>query len=382
MNFSAPSLHPPVILLPDHKTAIEKEFSSLVRKRRPRTDAAVEVPLTTVSLNSNFDAYIEVLFKGAPAASAVQLLVDSGNSMLIVPRWEDIEALPNGTSDYQVLGMSFEPWGCPANVVCGEINLVTTGGETYRLEDCVFYACTGDRPSDGSRTANFGIGCVSPWTANGWNTPRGVGITMQAPLSYHLSHPYVEINYAPAATIHGATNTPRVATGSYLKMHKERPSGYTMLDIIPDLEWMSLTPKALDVGSTKTLWPGTVSSSIAMIDTGGGPVFLSDPNGYVYSNQWPDPVANPAWTSHSLDCKSTSDVIAIELGDINKSFLYNIDPFVLPPTVQGLTLVMCKVNSFMQGQQGMNIGGISALVNDILVDYKNYRVGLNPKWIR
>jgi hypothetical protein len=152
-----------------------------------------------------------------------------------------------------------------------------------------------------------------------------------------------------------------------------------MFDIIPNLEWMSLTAKALSIGAARTLWPGTVSSPIAMIDTGGGPVFLSDPNGYVYSTQWPDPEANPAWTSDSVNCQSTSDVIALELGDKNGSISYKIDTSVLPPSVQGLTLVMCKLNSYMMGQQGMNIGGISALANDILVDYQRCQVGLKPK---
>jgi multisubunit Na+/H+ antiporter MnhB subunit len=51
----------------------------------------------------------------------------------------------------------------------------------------------------------------------------------------------------------------------------------------------------------------------------------------------------------------------------------------MPPSVRGLTLVMCERNSFMMGQNGMNIGGISALMNAILIDYTNARVGLKPK---
>jgi hypothetical protein len=54
----------------------------------------IVIPLTTVSLYSNFDAYIEVGFKGQAAGTTRSLLVDSGNSTLIVPRWEDIAALP------------------------------------------------------------------------------------------------------------------------------------------------------------------------------------------------------------------------------------------------------------------------------------------------
>jgi hypothetical protein len=33
----------------------------------------------------------------------------------------------------------------------------------------------------------------------------------------------------------------------------------------------------------------------------------------------------------------------------------------------------------MMGELGMNIGGISALVNTILIDYAQSRVGLKPK---
>ena len=50
-----------------------------------------------------------------------------------------------------------------------------------------------------------------------------------------------------------------------------------MMEIIPGVEWMSLIPKSLTIGSTQTAWPGDVTAPIAMVDTGGGPVFLSDP---------------------------------------------------------------------------------------------------------
>jgi len=32
----------------------------------------------------------------------------------------------------------------------------------------------------------------------------------------------------------------------------------------------------------------------------------------------------------------------------------------------------------MMGQQGLNIGGISVLFNDVLIDYKNCKVGFRP----
>ena len=52
----------------------------------------------------------------------------------------------------------------------------------------------------------------------------------------------------------------------------------------------------------------------------------------------------------------------------------------MPLPVQGLTAVMCKTNAFMMKQQGMNIGGISALFNRVLIDYEGTQVGLAPKY--
>jgi hypothetical protein len=116
-----------------------------------------------------------------------------------------------------------------------------------------------------------------------------------------------------------------------------------------------------------------------MVDTGGGPMFLTDPNGYVYGVKWPDAVACPTWTSNSQSCNCISDALRITLDDGAASYGYTIDPSQLPPSAQGLTAVMCKVNEFMRGQQGMNIGGISALFNHILVDYSGSRVGFRKR---
>jgi hypothetical protein len=117
-----------------------------------------------------------------------------------------------------------------------------------------------------------------------------------------------------------------------------------------------------------------------MIDTGGGPVFLSDPENYVYGRTWPDLTTNPDWTSpDSISCQSTFDEIAITIGDENASFAYTIDTSALPKTVQGLTLVMCENCSYMMGNNGMNIGGLSALFNYLLVDYASARIGLKHK---
>jgi hypothetical protein len=387
MQFSPPSLHPPVIRSVDHKTAVETEFSRILaersptRGRVPETDETIQICLTTVSLDTNFDAYIDISFEAHPGSATVQLLVDSGNSVLVVPFWETIEEIPNSNSVYHILGTGCEPWGCPANIVHGPINIPTTTGCSYTLEDCVFYACTGGPPSGGDRTANFGIGCLLPWTASYWNRPPGIGVTMQAPLAYNSAFPFAELDYAPSTTLFAASLAPTVARRSYLKVHKAKPSAYTVCDIVPQKAWMSLLAKGLSIRNSRTTWPDQIprTLNIAMIDTGGGPVFLSDPEGCVYNKNWPNRVSNPWWTSNSVDCNSISADVTIVLGDSDNTVSYNINESLLPRSVQGLTLVMCKQISYMRGEHGMNTGGLSALANLILIDYEQSQVGLKSK---
>ncbi|MFX9246852.1 hypothetical protein ABTN73_20460, partial [Acinetobacter baumannii] len=80
------------------------------------------------------------------------------------------------------------------------------------------------------------------------------------------------------------------------------------------------------------------------------------------------PAGNPAWAAApgSMQCQSTFDQITLEVGDDNGSYSYTIDTSHLPASVQGLTLVMCEKCFFMMDQDGMNVGGITALFNDIV----------------
>lgn len=388
MYFSAHSLHPPVITQPRHRTLIAEQFASIIKRRsqvRPMLAPAagvVQIPLTTVSLDSFFDAYINVLFTGADPDSPVPMIVDSGSSTLIVPSWDAIAALPNSGANYTVLGTGTEPWGAPANIVRGPINLQTATGGIYTIHNCIFYACTGNG-SNGQPTANFGTGCLSPWSAGGANTPAGADgakITMQAPLSYDPAYPFAEFDFEAGANIFGSAGTPNVSTGSRLTLYQNQPNNYTMCAILPDLAWMSLKPTGLGIGGAATQWPGDTPSPIAMIDTGGGPIYLSDPKSYVWQGQWPDQVTNPDWTSTSTNCQSVDESVSIKLVDANGvSVSYSVDPSALPASAQGLSLVMCQTNAFMMGQNGMNIGGISALVNRILVDYAHAQVGFQLK---
>src|SRR5579872_3876398 len=379
MNFSRPSLHAAVVSAPAHRTLVRDKLSSILKARvqlAPKAaapGAAITIPLTTVSLALNFDASISIRFRDAPAAALIPLWVDSGNSTLIVPDYDTIAQLPNFNTNYAKLAEGVnEPWGCPANILRGDIDLPTESGGTYTLPGCVFYACTGPNQKN-ERTANFGTGWVSPW-------PTANGITLQPPLSYNSAYPFAEFSYAPAATVIGMANEPTVAEGSSLTLSQAMPHGYQLFNILRGLEWMSLIPRSLGIGGTTTKWPGDVASPIAMVDTGGGPVFLSDPNSYVYATAWPEQAPLPDWTSNgSVSCQSVKDALTIEIGDEHNAFSYQIDTASLPDSVQGLTLVMCEECSYMMGNQGMNIGGLSALFLDILIDYASGRVGFKSK---
>jgi hypothetical protein len=380
--YSAPTLHAPVLTLPEHKDLVADKLASIAIARRPRAaappvvitpGASVNIPLTTVSLQNNFDALINITYRGSQAGFAVSLLVDSGNSSLIVPKYADIAALPNFSRDYTVLAHNVrEPWQCPANILRGPIQIPTQNGGNYEIPNCVFYACTGPN-SNGELTANFGTGCISPWQSVS-------GTTMQSPLSFDTHFPFAEFNYAPAGQVlSAASSQPNIAQGSILTLYRSMPQGYQTFNIKKNCFWMSLTSQSLAIGAVTTAWPGT-RPSIAMVDTGGGPVFLSDPDGYIYKATWPDPATNPGWTTpDSISCQSTYDKITIGLSDGINSFSYSIDTSGLPSPVQGLTLVMCEKCSYMMDNDGMNIGGISALFNYILIDYASAKVAFKAK---
>lgn len=174
---------------------------------------------------------------------------------------------------------------------------------------------------------------------------------------------------------------------SFLTLYRAPPGGYKMLEIVSNQPWMSLRPKKLVIAGTETMWPGDLAaSSIAMVDTGGGPVFLSDPKKCLWAGDWPTPAPLPSWIGESFACQATSDDLSITLSDDKgQEFTYQVRTAMLPPLAQGLTLVMCSVCSFMRDdaagkpQNGMNIGGLSALFNYVLIDYVNARVGLKAK---
>ena len=382
MFFSPPALHPPLITTDQDRDLVRRKIAALTAGQakgaagRIAAGASFSIPLTTVSKSGNFDSFIDVQFPnqgGVPITAT--LLADSGNSNMIIPNGQDLVGVPG----YTILGTAPSPFtNCPANVVQGPLQIVATDGGIYRIDSCVFYACTPKSPKD-TPEANFGMAKINPWSASHpWNTPLK-NLVMQSPLSYGTAL-YAEVIFEPATTMLSSTADVLVRRGSRLVMHATAPSGYTMLNTIPDLAWMSVVPTSFAIGGTTTGWPGSVSPLIAMIDTGGGPVLLSDPNGYVWPETWPLEAACPSWASTSVNCNCISDRLQISLAAASGggTYAYTINPIARPPTEWGLTAVMCEVNDYLRGQQGMNVGGISFLFNRLLIDYAGAQVGLAP----
>ena len=133
---------------------------------------------------------------------------------------------------------------------------------------------------------------------------------------------------------------------------KDMPDGYRhqIFEIVPNQLWMSLRPKRLSIDGKETKWPGKLAaSSIAMVDTGGGPVFLSDPEKYVWATTRrlrPDCLPGLAVTTNRYPVQATRANLSITLSDGHGEFSYHVETAKLPD--QSLTLVMCKQCYYME----------------------------------
>ena len=379
--FSSPTLHPPVLISDEHKSLALDRLDAITRSRRSRlaefaavfpSPGTVTVPLSTVSSAGGFDAYLEVGLRGADPAAPIRLLLDSGNTCLILPDFAAITALPNFATDYRILVDNvLEPWQAPAAILRGPIDIPTASGQVYSLDDCVFYACKGPN-AEGVRTANFGLGCVSAWTMDH-------GVELRTPLTYGPALRYAAVSYDAAAVL-AVASTPRIGESAALVLSAQPPAGFQTFAIVPNSPWMALVPRRLTIEAVGTAWPVARPDAIAMIDTGGGPIYLSDPDRFVCGAAWPQPAALPAWALHgSVACEAVRDSVTIELGDAGGSYSYTVNPANLPAGSRDLTLVMCQNCAYMMGRYGMNIGGISALFNSILIDFGSKRVGFKAR---
>ena len=123
----------------------------------------------------------------------MSLVVDTGNSFPILPSWATISAVRDWQATYTVLteGPDFtEPWGAPAKLVQGPLEITARNGSVFAMENCIFYACTGDAPGDTAPTANFGAGCLTRYGAiDGW--------TLKPAQTYNPAFPYAAFDFAP-----------------------------------------------------------------------------------------------------------------------------------------------------------------------------------------
>ena len=379
---SRAALHPTVVQDPADVQFVSRSLATMVDARRlaapagtaaaPADDADIYVTIDSVSKDGNFDAYIHVGVVGGD--QDIPLMVDSGNSSLILPSLDVITEIPGYDKIYDVgTDTVTEPWGAPAKLVTGPIVLPCEGGGSYTIARCQFYACIGLN-DQGKPTANFGIGCVVPWSIGDKNG-------LQSPLSYDPDYTCVQVDYAPVDQVFSASNMPHVAPGSRLILSQNQPEYPALFDILPDTIWMSLRPKSLSIGNSPTEWPGTrEATSIAMVDTGGGPVFLSDPQNYLGRLNFPGvtlvDLPEPNWPD---TCAGITDDLAFSLSDGHQTMSFSLPTAALPQSVQGLSLVVCQNNPYMRGADGMNIGGLTALFYSILIDYANAKVGFKAK---
>ncbi|HEY3755216.1 MAG TPA: hypothetical protein VGL42_03605 [Opitutaceae bacterium] len=352
-----------------------RKLSSDRLKRRlaplaaPVPGGALAIELSTVSKDGTFDAWVDIQFDGGPANQSAPMIVDSGNTVLVVPRWEDIQ----GLSGYTLLGqVKYGPFNSvDVNVVEGPILIPTQGGGVLRIPNCIFYACTCD-----PRVSNFGVGCVTPWSAGSSNALLAGAPTLQSPLSYLSAYPCVEFLYQ-AGGLFGNIPEPVVSGASLLNLYPVVPDGYTMMGIFPNYGWMSVAATSLGISGATTAWPGAAPTAIAMVDTGGGPVFVTDPNNLLANGGWAPAATCPSWMDSSTACQCIAADLEIELADPNggTTFFYAIKPGTLPASAQGLTAIMCEENVFLRSQYGMNIGGLSLLFASVVIDYASNRVG-------
>src|ERR1700761_2277455 len=101
MSRSGPTLHPPVLTDRSDIQSVAETLATMVRERHLQRLAPINaksakqasVPIDSVSKNGSFDAYIHVGVAGTSDLN-IKLLLDSGNSTLILPHFEAIKGLP------------------------------------------------------------------------------------------------------------------------------------------------------------------------------------------------------------------------------------------------------------------------------------------------
>ncbi len=101
-----------------HQMQTQATLRSTATARRVAAGEMVAIPLTTVSVQGNFDAWIDVQFPAPGRIVTASLLVDSGSTTMIIPNGEDLVGVPG----YKILGTATEPWPATRPSVIAEIS--------------------------------------------------------------------------------------------------------------------------------------------------------------------------------------------------------------------------------------------------------------------
>jgi hypothetical protein len=104
MNFSPPTLHPSFVQNEAQRSFVRQQMHIHAALRAEATglpvaaDEGVAIPLTTVSEQGSFDAWIGVQFPTPGGGGTATLLVDFGSSTMIIPNGENRMATLSWTS--------------------------------------------------------------------------------------------------------------------------------------------------------------------------------------------------------------------------------------------------------------------------------------------
>lgn len=341
----------------------------------------ITIPLTAAPYSSNYDMYISVGFWNTTGQSQpLSLLCDSGNNVLIMPYFEQLDP-----AKYVVKGQTHEPWGCPCNIVEGQI-LIPIGNDLFWFATMLFLACTGSpdpafvtapRPrtpqitagvGDGIRTFNFGLG-------------TGTFAGLKAPLAY-LPYLYTEILLnpnGPSSIVQTASNQPR-------------PAGYSQDFSSPQSTFLKAVSSSQSAGqgfridTMATSWPDCgglqPDNNAVLMDTGGGITYLSDPQGCLTATLAHQPkvecgslgVACPGTVCYSLNGLQ----LQISSDGTTDNGSYTID-YPLGHTV-GVIPTDCRYRVSEAPTPGLNVGGSTfAEAVDMMITYKTNSLAFRPK---
>ena len=344
----------------------------------------ITIPLTAAPFSTNYDMYINLLYwNTAGQAQSLSLLCDSGNNTLIMPYFEQLDP-----AKYVVRGTTYEPWGCPCNIVEGQI-LIPTQNNEYWYGDMVFLACTGPpdpafvtapRPrtpqvtlgtGSGIRTYNFGLGTGS----------FGTDVLVKAPLAY-LPYEYTEIlmNAAGPSSI--------VQTVASLA----RPAGYSQdfparSGTILNLVSASQSPDQgfrIDTQATAYADCGgqAPSDNSVLFDTGGGISYLTDPNGCLATKLATQPTVDCGSLGAACPGTTCYSMNGLEVQVSGDGTAANGSYTVQYPLGHTLAVVptSCRYAVWGATQPGMNVGGSTfAEAVDMLITYKTNALAFRPK---